>query len=247
MNRSPRGTKTAWLALAYLALAACENPSTAPSEPSAGNSTGAAGASTSGGAGAGAPPGSGGRSGAAGEGATATHQGGNEAGAGKASSTGGTTAGGRAEEASGGAGGWTTSAGSASTGASGGPGGSHAGGAAGASGAGQTSAATFTEIWNRTLEVRCATPYCHDGSGRGWSGFDKATAYRTLVGVASTSCRDERRVVASDPAASVLVSAISHSTQGSCNVPAMPSGASKLPQTEIDRVISWIRAGANDD
>jgi hypothetical protein len=108
-------------------------------------------------------------------------------------------------------------------------------------------APTFTEIWNRTLENGCAVPYCHDGSGKGWSGFDQATAYRTLVGAASTTCPGETRVVPGNPSESVLAAAISHVDLGACDVPTMPRDRAKLAQADIDRIIAWINAGARDD
>jgi hypothetical protein len=137
-----------------------------------------------------------------------------------------------------------SSAGASGSGAARGfSGGGGSGGEPGSAGA----APTFTEIWNRTLERGCATPYCHDGSGKGWSGFDKATAHRTLVGAASTTCPGETRAVAGNPASSVLAAAITHTDLGSCDVPTMPRDRAKLPQADIDRIIAWIRAGARDD
>jgi hypothetical protein len=126
-----------------------------------------------------------------------------------------------------------------------------AGGSAGAGLAGQAgfagAAPSFTELWNGTLENGCATPYCHDGSGKGWSGFDKATAYRTLVGAASTTCPGETRVVAGDASRSVLAAAVTHTDLGACDVPTMPRNRAKLSQADIDRILAWIRAGARDD
>jgi len=146
------------------------------------------------------------------------------------------------------AGGFSGGAGTSGSSAAGASGGGAIGGSAGASQAGAAGAApTFTEVWNRTLENGCATPYCHDGSGKGWSGFDKATAHRTLVGTPSTTCPGETRVVAGDPERSVLAAAINHTDLGACDVPTMPRNRAKLSQADIDRVLAWIRGGARDD
>jgi len=143
-----------------------------------------------------------------------------------------------------GSGGMSVSGSSATSGgAPGGSGGSGLAGQAGTAGA----APTFSELWNRTLESGCAIPYCHDGSGKGWSGFDQATAYRTLVGAASTTCPGETRVVAGNPATSVLVAAVSHTDLGACDVPAMPKDRAQLSQADIERIVAWIRAGARND
>jgi hypothetical protein len=177
-----------------------------------------------------------GAGGAASGGAGATTPG----GTGGSPATGGTIADANTGGSSGGAG--TTS---------GGVSGASGGALAGSGGAGQAGVAgatpTFTDLWNRTLESGCATPYCHDGSGRGWSGFDKATAYRTLVSAPSTTCPGETRVVAGEPSRSVLAAAISHSDLGACDVPTMPRNRAKLPEDDIDRILAWIRAGARDD
>lgn len=109
------------------------------------------------------------------------------------------------------------------------------------------SGATFSEVWSKTLEGRCAVPYCHDSGGNGWSGANKAAAHRTLVGVDSKSCAGQKRVVAGSPEKSLLVSAIAHTSLEGCKVPAMPAGKPMLAQTEIDQVVSWIRAGAQDN
>ena len=162
-------------------------------------------------------------------------------GAGGSPATGGTISGANAGGSPGGAG---MTAGGGVGGASGGA----VGGSAGAGQAGTAGAApTFTDLWNRTLENGCATPYCHDGSGKGWSGFDKATAYRTLVSAPSTTCPGETRVVAGEPSASVLAAAITHTDLGACDVPTMPRNRAKLAQNDIDRILAWIRAGARDD
>jgi hypothetical protein len=162
-------------------------------------------------------------------------------GAGGSPASGGTIAG---TNAGGIAGGFSGGAATTSGGSAGGAvGGSAGAGLAGAGGA----APTFTDLWNRTLENGCATPYCHDGSGKGWSGFDKATAYRTLVSAPSTTCPGETRVVPGDPSASVLAAAITHTDLGACDVPTMPRNRAKLSQDDIDRILAWIRAGARDD
>lgn len=121
----------------------------------------------------------------------------------------------------------------------GGMGGAGMGGMAGAAGGG---AATFTQVY-ALIMTGCG---CHvSGSSGGLSMANKMTAYTNLVGVDSTACSGQKRVVANDPANSVLFHSVDRTMLGSCRVPQMPAGgAAKLAQADIDRIRAWIMAGA---
>jgi hypothetical protein len=74
---------------------------------------------------------------------------------------------------------------------------------------------------------------------------DKATAYMNLVGVNSVSCSGEKRVVANNPTASELVATLAHTRAGNCaRTPMMPDNKPMLPADQIEKVRSWIMAGA---
>ena len=70
-------------------------------------------------------------------------------------------------------------------------------------------------------------------------------AFTNLVGVSSSSCSGEKRVVAGDPDKSLLVHALEQTQLGTCTrTPKMPEGKAKLAQTDIDLVAGWVQAGA---
>jgi hypothetical protein len=74
---------------------------------------------------------------------------------------------------------------------------------------------------------------------------DQATAYANLMDVNSVSCRGQKRVVAGDVNASLLVHTLDRTRSGTCaNTPMMPDNRPKLPQSDIDLVTSWVRGGA---
>jgi hypothetical protein len=74
---------------------------------------------------------------------------------------------------------------------------------------------------------------------------NKLTAYTNLVGVTSTSCGTLKRVVAGDPANSTLVAALAHTRAANCgSTPQMPEGRPMLSAAEIEKVRSWVQAGA---
>lgn len=198
--------------------------------PLAGASGGAAGTSAAGS--------SAGRGAAAGSGAAGT--------AGRAGGSGTGVAGSIADDDAGVTAG-TGAAGAA--GAAGGAGGSAAGagGAGGAAGSGGAPAATFTEVY-AIFTSTCAGATCHIMAtrlGDMLSFADKATAYMSLVGVNSVTCAGEKRVVASDPTKSELVAVLAHTKAGNCaNTPKMPDNKPMLPPADIDKVRSWVMAGA---
>jgi hypothetical protein len=122
------------------------------------------------------------------------------------------------------------------------------GAAAGSGGSGGTAAAaTFTEVY-AIFMASCAGTTCHVSAmrpGDMLSMTDKATAYMNLVGVNSVSCSGEKRVVASDPMKSELVHTLDRTRIGSCtNTPRMPDNRAMLPADQIEKVRSWVQAGA---
>jgi hypothetical protein len=116
------------------------------------------------------------------------------------------------------------------------------GGAGGAAGSGMGGAATFTQVYGLIM-AGCS---CHiSGSAGGLAMPNKMTAYMNLVGSNSGACNGQKRVVANDANNSVLVHALDRSMLGNCSVPAMPAGGmAKWSQADIDKVKSWIMAGA---
>jgi hypothetical protein len=123
-------------------------------------------------------------------------------------------------------------------------------GGMGAAGSGGTAAATFTQVY-AIFMTGCMGSTCHVGATRPGdmlSMADKATAYMNLVNVNSVSCTGEKRVVPSDPAKSELVAALAHTKAGNCaRTPQMPDNKPMLPASDIDKVRSWVQAGAKND
>lgn len=143
---------------------------------------------------------------------------------------------------SGGSGGSGHTAGAGGTAGNAGHGGA-AGHSAGAGGS-VAAAVSFSDIYTGIIATGCS---CHSG---GAGGLDLATrniAYANLVGVPSTSCLGEQRVVPGIAEASVLFHALSHSALGLCDVPTMPRNGAQLSAAQITRVQDWIAAGARDD
>jgi hypothetical protein len=124
------------------------------------------------------------------------------------------------------------------------------GGQGGGGGSGQAGGATFTAVY-KIFMTSCSGTGCHvSATGAGGLAMpDKMTAYMNLVGVNSTSCTGEKRVVAGDAAKSELVHALDHTAIGSCGArtPQMPDRKPKLPQADIDTVSAWVAAGAMND
>lgn len=107
----------------------------------------------------------------------------------------------------------------------------------------ETTAATFTEVYE-AFKIGCG---CHIAGGGGIDMTTKLLAYQNLVEVASKSCPGELRVTTADPERSVLMHTLDHSTLGSCAPPTMPRKADKWPDADLERVRAWIAAGALDD
>ncbi|HKP62207.1 MAG TPA: hypothetical protein VJV78_35990, partial [Polyangiales bacterium] len=109
---------------------------------------------------------------------------------------------------------------------------------------------TFTQVYALFM-TSCAGSTCHVNATRAGDMLvmnDKATAYKNLVGVNAVSCQGEKRVVAGDPNKSELVHALAHTQVGSCaRTPRMPDNKPMLSAADIDKVKSWVQAGALDN
>jgi len=103
--------------------------------------------------------------------------------------------------------------------------------------------ATFSEVYG-VIMAGCS---CHGSGAGGLTMSSRATAYANLVGITSSFCSSEKRVVAGAPERSVLLHALEHTSLTGCNVPRMPPGGTKLSATQIATVRSWIAAGARDN
>jgi hypothetical protein len=115
------------------------------------------------------------------------------------------------------------------------------GGPAAGSGGG-TTGATFTEVYSLIM-TGCGCHNTAQGAG-GLATMTKSAAYTNLVGATSTECSGQKRVVAGNPDSSVLFLSLNRTNMGDCMPPPMPRGAAKLPQADLDKVRSWIMAGA---
>jgi hypothetical protein len=101
--------------------------------------------------------------------------------------------------------------------------------------------ATFTQVYGLIM-MGCS---CHvTGTSGGLAMPNKMTAYTNLVGMNSMSCSGQKRVVAGDPANSVLFHSVDRTNLGSCMVPQMPRNAAKWSAANIETVRAWIMAGA---
>ena len=72
---------------------------------------------------------------------------------------------------------------------------------------------------------------------------DKATAFMNLVGVDSSKCPGEKRVIASDADGSLLIKAV----EGTACIDRMPDDRDPLADDEIMKMRDWISAGAMND
>jgi hypothetical protein len=241
---------SSWLVVGF-ALGACgDDPSM--ENPALGAGAGGSVAAAGGGAGTLAPAGTGGgsgtgvagTSGGAGRAAAGAPAAGSPAAGAPAAGSGmmpmaGGAAGAAAGASGGAAGAAAGSGGSAAAGSGGGGAGGAAGSMAGAGGSG--GGATFTQVYGLIM-MGCN---CHvTGSSGGLAMPNKATAYTNLVGANSMACSGQKRVVASDPANSVLFHSVDRTNLGSCTVPQMPRGMAKWSAANIDTVKAWIMAGA---
>jgi hypothetical protein len=143
-------------------------------------------------------------------------------------------------------------AGGRSGGGSGGRSGGGSGGSSGAGGTGATSnPATFSDVYSIIHCGGCTL--CHGGQANLSFTDGKSAAYEALVGSdplgkpAATAtegggmCAGQRRVVPGMPDQSLLLAKVA-GTQ-TCGTPMPPSGAT-FTATQLERIRSWIVAGA---
>jgi hypothetical protein len=129
------------------------------------------------------------------------------------------------------------------------PGTSGMGGTGGMSGAGGqggmgSSGPTFAPVY-AIIMAKCGGGLngCHvTGSSGNLRMPNAAMAYDNLVGVASSECSGEMRVVAGNADDSLLVQAI----EGTACVDQMPDGRAALPAGEIAMFRAWIDGGARE-
>jgi hypothetical protein len=153
-----------------------------------------------------------------------------------------------AEAGAGGAAGAPMAGAGGMAGAAGGGGGAGGMGASGASGGGAgmggggASGASFAQVYT-IMMTSCGGGLtgCHiTGSSGRLAMPNAAAAYDALVGVDSTECDGETRVVAGDADASLLVKVL----EDTACVDRMPRGRAALSAADIATIRSWIDAGA---
>jgi len=105
--------------------------------------------------------------------------------------------------------------------------------------------ATLSSLQASIFTPSCAKARCHLGS-RPSAGLnlEAANTHAQLVGVASQQNSGATRVVAGDPAKSLLVQVLKGNVG---NVERMPDGAAALSADQIAAVEAWIAAGAKND
>jgi len=97
------------------------------------------------------------------------------------------------------------------------------------------------------LTQRCATASCHAGAApKAKLDLQTGQSHAQLVGVATDQCNGSKtRVTASDPAASYLINKLTG--QGMCFGTQMPKSTTKLTGAELETIVGWICAGAQND
>jgi hypothetical protein len=105
---------------------------------------------------------------------------------------------------------------------------------------------TFTNVYQGVLCANGCDKVCHtsDTGAAKLNLFGKAAAYTSLVGIPAMdmACAGKAtRVVAGDPATSLLVQKLAN-TQ-TCGGQ-MPPGGPELPPEQLDALRAWIMAGA---
>ena len=99
---------------------------------------------------------------------------------------------------------------------------------------------TWPNVYNRILARSCSGSTCNINFGASAAGaLDMST-----LDIARASLSINQRVVANDPAASVLMTRIVPPVAPSL-LPRMPLNATPLLEPEIDLIRAWIAAGAN--
>ena len=126
--------------------------------------------------------------------------------------------------------------------------------------AGTSTKPTFSNVWGTViLGNACQSSQCHGASATGGLQLtSKAMAYTSLVGVdAAGVCTDggtspacacgqsgEKRVVAGDPASSLLIQKLSGNPP--CGT-RMPQTGDLITPDQLDLVTNWVAAGAKND
>ena len=128
------------------------------------------------------------------------------------------------------------------------------GNTASSSAATDTAPATFTEVYATIFPTGTIAQcnYCHDrppnniSNGKLDLGHTQAVAYAAIVGPASSSakCGGKPMVVAGDPSSSLFY--LKMTPTPPCG-DRMPQGGTPLTDAQLERVRSWITAGAKND
>ena len=110
-----------------------------------------------------------------------------------------------------------------------------------------TAATTLTQIQSTVFGPICST--CHTGVGTMLPGSQNLTtaanSYAALVNVASKEQPAVLKVKPNDPTNSYLIQKL----EGAAGITGsqMPLGGPPLPQATIDKIKSWISAGAQNN
>jgi hypothetical protein len=118
-------------------------------------------------------------------------------------------------------------------------------GDSGGAGDDDAQAATFTRVYDEVLLPSCAYSSCHLGAGNAQLGWDDAaTAYTSLVNVASTQVETMDRVTPGAPDDSYLMWKFEDAAgiTGDQMPPSVP-----LTSAQTALVRGWITAGAAND
>ena len=111
----------------------------------------------------------------------------------------------------------------------------------------------FSDIQKQTLDKSCGYAPCHAAQkAEAFLWLDKDSAYKQLL--FNHAIQDNQvaklyksLVVPFKPDSSYLVFKLTLGSQSNLYGDHMPSRKSKLPQNEIDAIISWIKRGAAND
>jgi hypothetical protein len=111
--------------------------------------------------------------------------------------------------------------------------------------------ATLSSLQADIFHLSCATSGCHDSRANPASNLDlssSAQSYANLVNRASSEASQLKLVIPGDPDHSYLINKLlgTHAAVGGNGVQ-MPQYAGPLDEGEVDRVIAWIAAGAQQN
>ncbi len=113
----------------------------------------------------------------------------------------------------------------------------------------------FSAIEKQTLSSHCASSSCHGDGTKGpflWlkadSAYNQLLFNHEITNDSARSLNYKVLVVPYKPEASFLVTKITlEQTNGNGFGELMPSRHDRLPQDQIDAIISWIKRGAPND